>query len=405
MTMRCSIGVGLLLVALSGPATAVQPLDEFLRDGRLQDGLAAYANPPDNAGRFSLAILQSLDGLQKFVAGAGKLGLNPEMAQSGIPFFRTTAPGLNQATRDAATPEKVAALFKDLKASMQKANATLATVDDGQFGVEVNVSRARMDLNGDGTVASNEMALASLGRPMGLPAQDRQGQDLVIRFDSADAAWLKGYTHFLSGILIVLTSYDWTPVWNQCAHVIFSNPDPMPAIARLSGPRGRGSMDTAQLADMIAALHEMRLELLQKDALGRARDEFRAMIGCSRLCWQRVLAETDNDHEWLPSPTQTGPGGAKITTEQITAWQSVLDELDAILKGEKLLAHWRIKPGTGINIDKLVTSPPQLDMVMLIQGSALIPYLEEGPVSNQDSWRTLTAPFGPGFVRFAIWSN
>jgi hypothetical protein len=72
--------------------------------------------------------------------------------------------------------------------------------------------------------------------------------------------------------------------------------------------------------------------LVGPDALRRARDEFRAMIGCSKVCWQRMLAETDNEHEWLPSPTQIGPKGDKVTSQQIEGWQQVLDELDAILK-------------------------------------------------------------------------
>jgi hypothetical protein len=129
------------------------------------------------------------------------------------------------------------------------------------------------------------------------------------------------------------------------------------------------------------------------------------MIACSRLCWQRVLAETDDDHEWLPSPKQTGPGGTKVTQQQIDGWIKVLDELDAILAGKKLLPHWRVKNGTGINVAKLVASPPKLDLILFIQGSALVPYFEEGTVSDLTAWRTLMQPFGPGFVRFALWSN
>ena len=274
---------------------------------------------------------------------------------------------------------------------------------DEEFGVTVNVSQARMDLDGDGAVATNEMLLASLGRPLGLPTHNSDGSDVVIRFDRADAAWLRGYTHFLSGILEILTAYDWMPVWNQCAHEVFSNPQPVPPIALHSAAGERGNM--RQAADFIAAIHEMRLELTHPDGLRQARDDFRAMIGCSRTCWERILAETDDDHEWLPAPAQTGPGGAKVAAQQIEGWQQVLNELEAILNGDKLLPHWRVKPGEGINLDKLVQAPPRLDPVLLIQGSALIPYLQEGPVSDSGTWRKLMEPFGPGFSRFAIWSN
>jgi hypothetical protein len=408
MSTRHSIGLGLVLLAItSGFASAAAPLNDFLRDGRLRDGMAAYAAPKDNAGRFSLAVLQSLDGLQQFSTGFSRLGIDPELARS-MPFLRAVVPNQQEASGEVATPEKVAGLFLNLKASLQKANATLSAVSADPFLVEVNVTQARMDLDGDGKVATNEMVLASLGRSLGMRSGGQAGEDIVIHFDSADAVWLKGYTHFLTGLLDILTAYDWQPVWNQSAHVIFRNPKPIPPIAqRIGTEEGDRAMlrEVSKIVDLIAALHEMRLELIHKDGLRNARDEFRSMISCSRTCWQRVLAETDDDHEWLPSPAQTGPGGAKVTQQQIDGWKEVLDEMDAVLTGKKLLPHWRMKAGTGINVDKMVNAPPRFDPVLLIQGSALIPYLEEGTVSDQARWRTLTQPFGPGFALFAIWSN
>ena len=403
MNKRYSIIACLALAAFTGQARALPPLDEFIQDGRLRDGLAAYAAPANDAERFSLAVLQALDGLQQFSTGFNKLGLNPLLARSGLPFLRAIVSEPSATAAEAATPETTAALFRNFQTSLQGANATLAGMGDEEFGVTVNVSQARMDLDGDGAVATNEMLLASLGRPLGLPAHNADGSDVVIRFDRADAAWLRGYTHFLSGILEILTAYDWMPAWNQCAHVVFSNPQPVPPIALHSAAGERG--DIRQAADFIAAIHEMRLELVRQDGLRRARDDFRAMVACSRTCWERVLAETDDDHEWLPAPAQAGPGGAKVSTEQIEGWQQVLNELEAILNGDKLLPHWRVKPGEGINLDKLVEAPPRLDPVLLIQGSALIPYLQEGPISDRNTWRQLLAPFGPGFARFAVWSN
>jgi hypothetical protein len=241
----------------------------------------------------------------------------------------------------------------------------------------------------------------SLGRIMNLDATD--AQDLVINFDSADAIWLKGYTHILLGLLDVVMSYDWRPVWNQSAHILFTSPNPLPPIAKYTIPN-QGSQ-FSEWADMIAAVHELRLEVTDADGLKKAATEFRAAIACSRTCWKRVLAETDNDHEWLPSPSQTGPRGSKITQEQIDGWMVVLNEVESILAGKKLLPHWRIINGMGINVAKLVQSPPKLDLVLMIQGSSFAPFIEGGEVSDQARWRTLIAPFGPGFGSFALWSN
>ncbi len=408
MTTRCATAVGLFLAALAASAAPPPPLDSFLREGRLRDGLEAYATPADNTERFSLAVLQSLDGLQRFGSGLGKLGVTRAVARSGAPFLRMGVRDEDDAKPpEVATPEKVASLFRDLKTALRLANETLAGVDDKDFGVEVDFSKARLDLDGDGIVAGDEMLLMQLGRMM----QGGEGAGLVIRFDNADAVWLKGYTHFVLGVLDVFTSYDWMPVWNQCAHVIFDRPAPTPAIVphlRRAGDADDDENEAIQIssmADLVAALHEMRLEPVRKDGLSTARDSFRAMVACSRICWERVQAETDNDREWLPSPTQTGPGGAKITAEQIAGWQKVLDELDAVLTGRKLLPHWRIKKGSGVNLDKLVNAPPRLDPVLWVQGAALVPFIEAGTVSDAATWETLIAPFGPGFALFALWSN
>ena len=389
------------------PAAAAAPrtFDGFLSEGRIQEGLRAFASPKDNAARFSLGLLQALDGLQQFSAGSVKLGVNEEIIARGLPFFRVMmpAPGGSPSTNQVATPEKVAALLNTLRDSLKSANTTLATIDATPFKVEVNLSTARLDFDGDGIVAPEEMLVAKLAPVLGLPGGPQAGQDLIIHFDSADAAWLKGYTHFLTGVIDILLAYDWRPVWNQCAHAFFQSPDPVPPIARFTVREPGRSF--SEWADLIAAVHDMRLTLDDRDALSNARQEFMSMIACSRVCWQRVLAETDNDHEWLPSPKQTGPGGTKVTQQQIDGWLKVLDELDAILAGKKLLPHWRLKGGTGINVAKLVASPPKLDLILLIQGSALVPYLEEGTVSDRAAWVTLMQPFGPGFTRFAIWSN
>ncbi len=395
------VPLSLILLAIPACAGKTETLDTFLREGRIEAGLSVYAARSDNEGLFSLALLQTLDGLQHFSAGFNQLGINPEFVRDGLPFFRVVLPRAGEHPGRAATPAEVAGQFRALRDSLRRANATLARMDEKEFGVEVNLSQIHLDLDGDGQCSPNETLAASLERVLAPNAPARGGGDMVVRFDSADAMWLKGYTHFLSGVLDLLLAYDWRPVWDQCAHVIFLKPEPLPPLARFLSAPGRSD----HWADLIAALHNMRLDLVDKEGLAHAREEFRAMLSCSRLCWQRVLAEKDNDKEWLPSPRQTGPRGFKVTQAQVDAWMRVLDELEAVASGQKLLAHWRLKPGVGINVNKLIASPPPLDLVLLLQGSALVPYVEEGMVSDLDTWRRLTEPFGPGFPRFAIWSN
>ncbi len=401
--MRTKIPCFLSLLLLAGVAQAQTGVDAFLREGKIREGLAAFARPKTNADAFSLALLQTLDGVQHFTADLAAMGLQGDGVRRNFPFFRMApGPGTVRAT-EPATPEKVAEAFLGLRAALRSANKTLAAMKAGTFGVEVDLATIRLDLDGDGVLAENEFLLKALGPVLGFRPRDTKGVDLSIRFDESDAVWLQGYTHLLDGMLTLLMAYDWRPVWNQSAHLFFKEPLPMPAVAQFGRPvRERRE---SEWADLIASLHEMRLDLVHPQGPSQARDSILAAIACSRVCWARIQAETDDDREWLPSATQTGPNGTKVSAEQIKAWHLVLDEMEAVLEGRKLLPHWRASPGLGLRLDKILLNPPKLDPVLLIQGSSLVPYLEEGEVSDRLAWRELQGPFGRGFLRFALWSN
>jgi hypothetical protein len=387
----------LVLLLISPLSEAKTSLDALLQAGNIKKGLVEYKNPADNSEKFSLATLQVLDAVQTFGSTVSKLGFSPQMAGNGLPFLRivpVSGPTTNEASRAA-----IGEAFVNLKLGLGEANQTLARITDQEFKVEVNLSRIRIDPAGNGT---NELLIPTLSRIWTIPTQTTNQQDIIIHFDRGDAYWLKGYTHCLIGMIDVLQTYDWRPVWNQCAQVIFQHPNPMPPIALDEVPSdGRWNM----WVDLIAAIHDMRLHPTNPNGLVEAREQFLQMIACSRLTWKSILAETDNDHEWLPNPQQTGPGGSTITQQQIDGWLRLMAETEHILKGKKLLPHWRIQEGTGINVDKLVRDPPALDLILMIQGSAFIPYLEKGPISDASTWRMLTLPYGTGFFRFAIWTQ
>ncbi len=398
--LKSLFSLGLILALSIAVPVQAQDLNAYLNDGNLSEGLKAFKSPDNDSERFSLAVLQIFSGVEKFSQGFNQLGLRPDSPLSTLPFIRIAVPVPTQRSTQPATPKNTAKIFRSLRQAFRDANHTLSKIDGEDFGVEINLAQVRLDFDGNGIIHESEGLMQSLGAMMG--GASGAGEDnLIIRFDGADATWLLGYTHFLSGVMDILLAYDWRPVWDQCAHVLLMNPEPRPPFYQYGSP----DENFGDWVDLIATLHDMRLELTDDDAWPRAREEFQSMIATSRLCWQQVLAETDNQREWLPSPTQTGPGDSSITQAQIDGWMLVLAELDAIAEGEKLLPHWRVRPGFGINLDKLVDSPPELDMVLWIHGSAMIPFIEEGAVSDDATWENLTAPFGPGFMQFAIWSN
>ena len=62
-----------------------------------------------------------------------------------------------------------------------------------------------------------------------------------------------------------------------------------------------------------------------------------------------------------PAPGQTGMlgGGIDIDDTVLQGWNAFLDELGAILKGEKLVAHWRFRQG--INLRRMFLEPRTFD--------------------------------------------
>ena len=82
-----------------------------------------------------------------------------------------------------------------------------------------------------------------------------------------------------------------------------------------------------------------------------------------------------------------------------------LDELEAILQGEKLAPFWRDAGGKGVNIKRMFTEPRTFDLVLWVQGTAAGPYLEEGKVTDQAFWNRIQRGFGGQFFWFALWVN
>ena len=93
----------------------------------------------------------------------------------------------------------------------------------------------------------------------------------------------------------------------------------------------------------------------------------------------------------------------EVTQERIDGWNNFLDEFEAILQGKKLIPHWRFDEG--INIYRFFHEPRTFDIVLLIQGSAALPYLEEGELTTGETWNRIETLLGGDFFRYFIWFN
>ena len=158
------------------------------------------------------------------------------------------------------------------------------------------------------------------------------------------------------------------------------------------------------IADLVAFVHLVRWPVADPARLKSSLGHLEGMVRASRESWRRILAETDDDREWIPNPKQHGVlRTMPLSAEQIAAWSHLLDGLEAILAGRVLIPHWRFVEG--LNLRRMFLEPTTFDLVLLIQGSAAIPYLEKGPLAEGERWGALLDVFGGGFLDYAAWLN
>ena len=129
------------------------------------------------------------------------------------------------------------------------------------------------------------------------------------------------------------------------------------------------------------------------------------MVAMSRESWRYILAETDDEAEWIPSPNQKNGvlPRATVTQQTVDGWTTFLDEFDAILAGKKLIPHWRLDKG--INLRRAMLEERVFDPILWVQGSAALPFLEDGPVTDTQTWDRVMNMLEGNFLGYAVWFN
>jgi hypothetical protein len=76
-----------------------------------------------------------------------------------------------------------------------------------------------------------------------------------------------------------------------------------------------------------------------------------------------------------------------------------------VLNGKKLIPFWRGSSGNGVNLMKVFTEPKDFDLVLWIQGSGAVPYLEKGETTSPQTWAEFQRAFEGNFIGMAVWIN
>jgi hypothetical protein len=381
----------------AGPPTA----EAYLYTGRLADGEKELTgllagSPGEDGTRFGLGAIQFVRAVERLSQSFYRYGLEHGPFGNSIPFLRMPIPqNPNPESIDYPAQRRI---FQTLLDDLAKVEATLARVSDGDFKVRLDLMRVQWDPTGEGKPTPFSSLVATYlggGRP------DPQ---FAIAFDAGDAHWLRGYCHLLSALCEIVLAHDFHEIFDHTAHLFFAKPKtPYPFLTQRRDHAN--GVDWETIVDAISVVHLIRMPVVEKDRTISARIHLKAMVAQSRAMWKCVLAETDDDHEWIPNPRQTGVTRTNVTDEMVKGWTEFLDEADALLDGRKLIPFWRGNGTKGVNLRRMFDDPRPLDLVLWVQGTAAAPYLEDGAVTKKETWERLQRIFGGDFIGFAVWFN
>lgn len=377
-------------------------LQQDLNTGSYSKVIKNHQAIDSNQAKFTVAIAQLAQSLETLQRGFYKYGLSVNSSTMGI---RNMNPLPNNPRPVEIDYTKFRKLITDFNTSLSAIEKTLSSLNEEEFNLPLDLTKIRFDINQDGKYDESESGLSLFvtvnrnGQPIPREQLDEIAEfDGTIHFDRSDLLWLKGYTQVLLGTTNLVLAHDFQQAFDTISYRLFPKTDTSAKYAAFNEAR------YDDIADLIAMFHNTHMPVTDPARLKQARLNLLEMVTCSKSMWESVLAENDDQFEWLPSPKQESVTGIKITQKMVDDWHKFLDEYEAILEGKKLIPHWRFK-GKGINLKKAFEENSETDLILWVTGHAAIPYLEEGELTDDNLWNQLNRTFNGNFLGMSFFIN
>jgi hypothetical protein len=449
----------------SGDSDASSDLVEMVQNhlyaGRTAEAAAAARGrladaPDDDQARFALGVVQFLQAVEHLGQALHKYGLRDtymgHYSFTGLQTLRFPVPENSDPER--VTYEALRGVLDGLVVDLETAEQTLGSVKNQTIDLSLDIGQIWLDLDSDGAASDEELLWRIVKSVAGLPwLSEKEAGKLQTDFDESDAPWLQAYCHLLMAIAEFPLAHDWRNAFETTFHGYFPEaglrlsaigqrdadapaelgrwlrgafprpPDQQPGEDRedymerrkewLETPEGeewqrskkhRERAKFGGLADTIAFIHLTHWPVVEPERMRSVLGHLEAMVQLSREYWRRINAETDDRNEWIPNPRQSGVlPRMQVTEDRVAGWHRFLDEFQALLEGKKLIPHWRFDQG--VNLRRIFLEPTTFDIVFLFQGTAALPYLEDGDLTTEQTWDQITRVFGGDFFRYFIWFN
>ena len=390
-----------LLIGASVDAARPDP-DAFLSTGRFAEGVAALnthlqAEPKDDVARFGLGVIEFVQAVEQL----GQKLARYEFPTRGFSELREILPPPAEEAEPLTYP-RLRQIIQEWLDDVTRVDATLSKIESDQVKLPLHVGNVPLNLGG---LRSQPVTLIPLLRDLRLSPPGKEA-DFVIAFDRADVDWLRGYCHALLGLGELGMAHHAQDLFDTIAHRIFHRVK-TPHEFLLEPPRveNRSFLDMEEIADFIAAIHLMRCPVSEPKRMEAALAHFEQTLSFSRKMWRHIVAEQDDDQEWIPNPRQKSAINVGVSQEMIDQWLIAVDEVERILHGKRLVPFWRGKPTRGINVRRVFLEAKQTDVILWIQGTAATPFLETGEITDSETWQKINRAFGGQLWGFGVWFN
>ncbi len=409
LTAAIIAGATMGQISSSSAAAAAPSPEEYLISGKLAEGdraLTAYLGRGVNndEARFGLGMLQFIRAIEHLSQDLYKYGISD--SRLGLPPLRALDVKENP-NPQTLTYEKLRYIVQAFYDGLNNANETMAPIKDPDIKLPIHFGMIKLDLDGDGKVSDGETLYKLYSRMnRSQEVAPEVAKEFYIKFDRADMHWLRGYCNLLMGVCQIYLAYDSKETFDCTGHLFFQKTNS--PYTFLTGKKHimRASRQEMDFTDIISFIHLVRWQVAEPARMESALHHFEAMVAQNKDMWKYLMAETDDDHEWIPNPKQTGViPNVSVTPEMALSWTQFMSKVDKILAGKLLVPFWRGDGTQGINVRKVFLKPTSLDVVLWVQGPAAAPYLERGEIVDGDIWRQLQRDFGSNFPGFALWFN
>lgn len=407
--------IAVLAAVFSLPAVAGDGADITLRHlyaGTATTGVTELGDRPDAESRFGKGMLQFTLAIQHFAQALYRHGYDLSDRVRG-PMLISIPANPNPEPFDYQT---LRSILETLVADLDVAQKTLREAGvAGDYVIPVDVMKVAVDVDGNGAADPGENIGAIVGPALGITrlpeasaASDADEPTLTIGFDRADALWLAGYSNVTAGFAELLLAHDFSALSTTLLPHFFPKSGlGLTEPTRQHAPDAYSYIsddDMARIADLVAAIHTMNWPVVDRLRLNSVQSRLKSVTGLSRSNWQAILAETDNDRELLPGPTQTSViGGPGIADEQIAAWLAALDIADQVADGQLLIPHWRF--ARGFDLNAWFETATRTDPLLLISGHDAVEFLRDGPVMDDNTFADFNRAFGWQWLGYAFWFN